>query len=149
VRLFIPATDGPAASLTDAISETVTATPDTVAAVTEEVVKPIIATTTTKPNPMPGMKTMIKSTEDFFAFGQANVEAFVKSGQIWADGTDKAIRHHGESLFRRVGCYLEGDQLSEVAHGSARSAEHVRHERRPADADLTRASFYWISVPHC
>ena len=35
----IPATDEPAASIADAISETVTATPDTVAAVTEEVVK--------------------------------------------------------------------------------------------------------------
>jgi len=88
----IPATDEPAASIADAISETVTATPDTVAAVTEEVVKPIIGTTTTKPNPMPGMKTMIKSTEDFLAFGQANVEAFVKSGQIWADGIQELTK---------------------------------------------------------
>jgi len=81
----IPATDEPAASIADAISETVTATPDTVAAVTD-------ATTTTKPNPMPGMKTMIKSTEDFLAFGQANVEAFVKSGQIWADGIQELTK---------------------------------------------------------
>ena len=88
----IPATDEPAASIADAISETVTATPDTVAAVTEEVVKPIIGTPTTKPNPMPGMKTMIKSTEDFLAFGQANVEAFVKSGQIWADGIQELTK---------------------------------------------------------
>ena len=91
-KVAIPATEEPAARITDAISETATATPDTVAAVTEEVVKPIIATTTTKPNPMPGMKTMIKSTEDFFAFGQANVEAFVKSGQIWADGIQELTK---------------------------------------------------------
>jgi hypothetical protein len=41
---------------------------------------------------MPGMKTLIKSTEDFFAFGQANVEAFVKSGQIWADGVQELTK---------------------------------------------------------
>ena len=29
---------------------------------------------------------MIKSTEDFVAFGQANLEAFVTSGKIWAAG---------------------------------------------------------------
>jgi phasin family protein len=88
----IPATEEPVASMTDAISKTITATPDTVAAVNEEVVKSVIAATTTKPNPMPGMKTMIKSTEDFFAFGQANVEAFVKSGQIWAAGVQELTK---------------------------------------------------------
>jgi phasin family protein len=88
----IPATEEPVASMTDAISKTITATPDTVAAVNEEVVKSVIAATTTKPNPMPGMKTMIKSTEDVFAFGQANVEAFVKSGQIWAAGVQELTK---------------------------------------------------------
>lgn len=29
---------------------------------------------------------MMKSTEDFVAFGQANLDAFVKSGQIWVAG---------------------------------------------------------------
>ena len=29
---------------------------------------------------------MMKSTEDFVAFGQANMEAIMKSGQIWATG---------------------------------------------------------------
>ena len=79
------------AASTDAISKTITATPDTVAAVNEEVLKSVIAATTTKPNPMPGMKTM-KSTEDVFAFGQANVEAFVKSGQIWAAGVQELTK---------------------------------------------------------
>lgn len=37
-------------------------------------------------NPLQGMKKMMKSTEDFVAFGQANMEAFLKSGQIWATG---------------------------------------------------------------
>ena len=35
---------------------------------------------------------MVKSTEDFFAFGQANVEAFVKSGQIWAAGVQELTK---------------------------------------------------------
>ena len=41
------------------------------------------------PTPFPslqGMKKMMKSTEDFVAFGQANMEAFLKSSQIWATG---------------------------------------------------------------
>ena len=92
VEKVIPAKEEPVASITDAINETITATPDTVAAVTEEVVKPVMATAAAKPNPMPGMKTMIKSTEDFFAFGQANVEAFVKSGQIWAAGVQELTK---------------------------------------------------------
>jgi phasin family protein len=92
VEEVIPATEEPVTSMTDAISKTITATPDTVAAVTEEVVKPVIATTATKPNPVPGMKTMIKSTEDFFAFGQANVEAFIKSGQVWAAGVQELTK---------------------------------------------------------
>ncbi len=37
-------------------------------------------------NPLQGMKKMMKSTEDFVAFGQANMEAFLKSSQIWATG---------------------------------------------------------------
>jgi phasin family protein len=36
--------------------------------------------------------TLAKSTEDFFAFGQANVEAFVKSGQIWAAGVQELTK---------------------------------------------------------
>jgi len=32
------------------------------------------------------MVDTMKSAEDFFAFGQANVEAFLKSGQIWSAG---------------------------------------------------------------
>ena len=33
-----------------------------------------------------GMEKIMKSTEDFIAFGQGNVEAFVKAGQIWVAG---------------------------------------------------------------
>jgi phasin family protein len=36
-----------------------------------------------------GMKTMINSTEDFVAFNKGNLEAFAKSGQIWAAGVQE------------------------------------------------------------
>jgi len=39
-----------------------------------------------------GMKTMMKSTEDLVAFGQANMEAFVKSGQIWSAGVQELTK---------------------------------------------------------
>ncbi len=35
---------------------------------------------------MANMEKVMKSAEDFVSFGQGNVEAFVKSGQIWAAG---------------------------------------------------------------
>ncbi len=64
-----------------------------VPAVAEEVVIPTpqIETTIPKPAPTPiqGLKTMMKTTEEFVAFGQANVDAFVKSGQIWAAGVQE------------------------------------------------------------
>jgi phasin family protein len=44
------------------------------------------AITTATLNPTQGITTIMTSTEDFIAFGQANLEAFVKSGQIWAAG---------------------------------------------------------------
>jgi phasin family protein len=85
-------TEDPVVSTTGSISESITTTADTVAAVAEEMIKPITATKTTTPNPMSGMKTMIKNTEDFVALGQANMDAFVKSGQIWAAGVQELMK---------------------------------------------------------
>ena len=34
----------------------------------------------------PSMEKTMKTTEDFLAFGQSNLDAFVKSSQIWAAG---------------------------------------------------------------
>jgi len=73
----------------ETISETLAARP---AAVTEETVKPIAAFKSTNPNSTLGMKTMIKSTNDLVAFGQANVEACAKSGQIWAAGVQELTK---------------------------------------------------------
>jgi phasin family protein len=40
---------------------------------------------------------MIKSTEDFVALGQANIEALVKSGQIWTAGVQELMKQFAET----------------------------------------------------
>jgi phasin family protein len=40
---------------------------------------------------------MMKSTEDLVAFGQANLEAFVKSSQIWSAGVQELTKQMATS----------------------------------------------------
>jgi phasin family protein len=81
-----------AAASAKAVSATITATADTVAAVTSEAVETASSIEPTKPTITQGIKSMMKSTEDFVAFGQANLEAFVKSGQIWSAGVQELTK---------------------------------------------------------
>jgi phasin family protein len=81
-----------AAASAKAASTSITATADTVAAVTAEAVETASLIKPTKPTITLGMKTMMKTTEDFVAFGQANLEAFVKSGQIWSAGVQELTK---------------------------------------------------------
>jgi len=81
-----------AAASAKAVSATITATADTVAAVTSEVVETASSIEPTQPTITRGIKTMMKTTEDFVAFGQANLEAFVKSGQIWSAGVQELTK---------------------------------------------------------
>jgi len=90
VEQVIPIAAKPVIGIAGAISETVPIIADT-ASVSEEV-KPIAAIDTTNPGPIIGTKTMIKNPEDFVALGHANMEAFVKSGQIWAAGVQDLMR---------------------------------------------------------
>jgi len=76
----------------EAVSAIVPATADTVAAVTREVTETTSSIKPARPTLIPGMKSMMKSTEDFVAFGQANLEAFVKSGQIWSAGVQELTK---------------------------------------------------------
>ncbi len=48
--------------------------------------KPLTMLETIHSTVTPGMKTMINSTKDLVALNKGNLEAFAKSGQIWADG---------------------------------------------------------------
>jgi len=88
----IAATSDLAAAAANAASATITATADTVAAVTSEAVETVASIKPTQPTITQGMKTMMKTTEDFVAFGQANLEAFVKSGQIWSAGVQELTK---------------------------------------------------------
>jgi phasin family protein len=81
-----------AAASAKAVSATLTATADTVAAVTAEAVETAASIEPTKPTLTRGIRSMMKSTEDFVAFGQANLEAFVKSGQIWSAGVQELTK---------------------------------------------------------
>jgi len=40
-----------------------------------------------------GMERAMKTAEEFVSFSQGNVEAFVKSGQIWATGLQDLSKH--------------------------------------------------------
>ena len=76
--------------------ETIKTSRDIVAAVAEEMAKPVASTMTTT-KPLRGMDTMMKNTEDFVALGQANMEAFVKSGQIWTSGIEALMKQFAET----------------------------------------------------
>ena len=79
-----------AAGATQTAPKTTTAAMDKAAAVTEAAVTPVVrAAAATKPTLTQGIKTMMKSTEDLVAFGQANMEAFMKSSQIWSAGVQE------------------------------------------------------------
>jgi phasin family protein len=81
-----------AAESAQVLSTTITATADTVAAVAAEVAEAAAAVEPTPSTMTQGIKTMMKTTEDFVAFGQANLEAFVKSGQIWSAGVQELTK---------------------------------------------------------
>jgi len=87
------ATSAPAPTTT----KLATAQADNVVAVTDRAVRTAAPTEPAKsilnsPLTTQGMKTMMKSTEDLVAFGQANMEAFVKSGQIWSAGVQELTK---------------------------------------------------------
>jgi phasin family protein len=96
VKETIAAASDLAAASAKVVATTITATADTVAAVTTEAVEIAASSKPTRPAVTPnvtrGIKTMMKSTEDFVAFGQANLEAFVKSGQIWSAGVQELTK---------------------------------------------------------
>jgi phasin family protein len=61
----------------------------TLATVDDAPAAPASAVETTTSTPTQGMKNMMKSTEDFVAFGKENLEAFTAAGKIWAAGVQE------------------------------------------------------------
>lgn len=103
------------------------------AAIPEAVSASMSATATLTPTtPLKGIHTMMKNTEDFVAFGQANLEAFVKSGQIWGAGmqeltkqfaaTAKASFDESVSTFKTIGTVKSVKEAMELQTGFAKTA---------------------------
>jgi phasin family protein len=61
----------------------------TLAIVDDAPVVPTSTVETTTSTPTQGMKNMMKSTEDFVAFGKGNLEAFTAASKIWAAGVQE------------------------------------------------------------
>jgi len=86
-----------AATAVVAANEIVKATASNVVAAAAKAVATAKAIEPTKSTLTQGMKSMMKSTEDLVAFGQANLEAFVKSGQIWSAGVQELTKQMASS----------------------------------------------------
>jgi len=88
-QVISPAAKSPV-GIADSTSATTTMIADTTP-VSGDVIRPTAAIYATNPSPIIGTKTMIKNPEDFVALGHANMEAFVKSSQIWAAGVQELM----------------------------------------------------------
>ncbi len=103
------------------------------AAIPEVVLTSMSASATLTPTtPLKGIHTMMKNTEDFVAFGQANLEAFVKSGQIWSAGmqeltkqfaaTAKASFDESVTTFKAISTVKSVKEAMELQTGFAKTA---------------------------
>jgi len=93
----LPAAKVQTAPAAIAATEIVKATASNTADAAAKAVATAKAIEPTKPTLTQGMKTMMKSTEDLVAFGQANLEAFVRSGQIWSAGVQELTKQMATS----------------------------------------------------
>jgi phasin family protein len=92
-----PAAKEATATAAIAAPEIVKATASTIADAAAKAVATAKVIEPTKSTLTQGMKSMMKSTEDLVAFGQANLEAFVKSGQIWSAGVQELTKQMATS----------------------------------------------------
>jgi len=125
------ATEASAAISADAINEITTTavqTAETVAAAAASMTD----TTTSTPTFTRGIKSMMKTTEEFVAFSQANMEAFVRSGQIWSAGMQdltkqiassaKASFDESVSTFKAISSAKSVKEAMELQSSFAKSA---------------------------
>jgi phasin family protein len=91
----VAVTEPAAVEMAEAALEPATVIPEPITP--EPITALAIAIAPTKPTLTQGMKTMMKTTEDFVAFSQANLEAFVKSGQIWSAGVQELTKQMATS----------------------------------------------------
>jgi len=91
------------AETAEAVNETTTMAIETVTTVQAEAAQTSVAIETTKPSIKPTMEERLKHlVEEFVALSGGNLEAFVKSGQIWSAGMQeltKQIAAAGKASF--------------------------------------------------
>ncbi len=78
------------------------------------------------------METTMKTTEDFLAFGQANMDAFVKSSQIWTAGM--------QDLSKQVAAAAQANFDETLAVFKALSAVKTPKDALDMQATLARTS---------
>ena len=81
------------AETAEAVSGTTTMAAETVTTVQAEAAQTPVAVETTKPSTKPTMEEKLEHlAEEFVAFSEGNLEAFVKSGQIWSAGMQELTK---------------------------------------------------------
>ena len=131
-----PKSDDPAALPADAASTT-TAEPaagfeQTVAALKDSVTEVTQRIETTQASFKEGVQKMIKTTEEFVSFNQGNLEALVKSGQIWFAGV--------QDLSRQVAATAQASFEQGLANFKAFSAVKSLKEAMELQSSLTRSA---------
>mgnify|MGYP006276767863 CR=1 FL=1 len=80
-----------------------------------------------------GMETAMKTAEEFVAFGQANIEALAKSGQIWAAGV--------QDLSKQAAAAAQAQFADAVAAFTAFGSAKTFKDAVDAQAGFARAAF--------
>jgi len=81
------------AETAEAVSEITTMAAETVTTVQAQAAQTPVAVETTRPSTKPTMEEKLKDlVEEFVAFSEGNLEAFVKSGQIWSAGVQELTK---------------------------------------------------------
>jgi len=103
---------------------------------------------TPKPSLTQGTETMINGTENLIAFSKGNLEAFAKSGQIWASGVQELTTQFAaaakvsfdESIatFKALGTVKSVKEAIDLQSGFARTAfeKVIADSNKIADASM-------------
>jgi phasin family protein len=104
------------------------------------------------------MSSMVKTVEDIFAFGQGNVEAFVKSSQIWAAGvqdlskavaaTAQAQLDHTFATVKALAAIKSVKEVVDLQTNLARSSveKAVAETGKLTDASVKLAEQAWAPI---
>lgn len=80
-----------------------------------------------------GVQDAVKTAEDFLAFGQGNLDAFVKSSQIWAAGM--------QDISKQVAAIAQANFAETIATFQSLSAVKSPKDALDIHANLARTGF--------